>query len=143
MSLELEALETSFDLVAPHGDQLLDEYYDRFFAAAPETRPLFPEDMKKQKAKVLAMLGLLRKSLRNLDAAVPTLRALGARHATYGATADHFPISGSSLIGAMAAVAGDGWKPEYEQAWTAAFEVVAATMLEGAAAAEAELEAAA
>ena len=38
---------------------------------------------------------------------------------------------------------GDGWKWDYGQAWAAAFDVVASTILEGAAEAEAELEAAA
>jgi len=32
----------------------------------------------------------------------------------------------------MAAIAGQDCKPEYERAWNAAFEIVAATMLEGA-----------
>ena len=35
MSLDLEALETSFDLVAPRGDELMDEFYARLFMAAP------------------------------------------------------------------------------------------------------------
>ena len=42
MSLDLEALETSFDLVAPRGDELMDEFYARLFAAAPGGSPLFP-----------------------------------------------------------------------------------------------------
>jgi hemoglobin-like flavoprotein len=97
--------------------------------------------MQKQKNMLLAVLVLLRKSLRNLDAVVPTLRKLGAKHVAFGAQPEHYPVVGASLIGAMAAIAGDDWKPEYESAWGAAFEIVAATMLEGAA--EAELEAAA
>ena len=35
MTLDLEALETSFDLVAPRGDELMDVFYARLFAAAP------------------------------------------------------------------------------------------------------------
>ena len=77
MSADLESLETSFDLLAPRGDELMDEFYARLFAAAPAVRPLFPADMKKQKSMLLAALVLLRKSLRNLDAIVPTLRNLG------------------------------------------------------------------
>jgi hemoglobin-like flavoprotein len=76
MSLNLEALETSFDLVAPRGDQLMDEFYARLFAAAPAVRPLFPDDMRRQKTMLLGALVLLRKSLREL----------GARHVAYGAS---------------------------------------------------------
>ena len=141
MSLNLEALETSFDLVAPRGDELMDEFYARLFAAAPSVRMLFPRDMQTQKTMLLSALVLLRKSLRDLDAVVPTLRTLGARHVAYGARPEHYPVVGSVLIESMAAIAGPAWTPEFEQAWGAAFEIVAGTMLEGAA--EAELAAAA
>jgi len=136
MNLDLQALETSFDLVAPRGDELMDEFYARLFAAAPGVRPLFPEDMQRQKTMLLGALVLLRKSLRNLDAIVPKLRDLGARHVAYGARPEHYPVVGAVLIASMAAVAGDEWMPEHESAWGAAFEIVAATMIEGAAQAE-------
>ena len=136
MSLDLNALETSFDVVAGDGDALMDEFYSRLFAAAPGVRTLFPNDMKKQKTMLLAALVLLRKSLRDLDAIVPKLRELGARHVAYGARPEHYPVVGATLIASMAAIAGDHWKPEYEHAWSGAFDVVAAVMLEGAEQAE-------
>ena len=139
MSLDLEALETSFDLVAPRGDELMDEFYARLFEAAPAVKPLFANtDLKRQKAMLLATLVLLRKSLRDLDAIVPKLRELGARHVAYGAQPEHYPVVGEVLIGAMATVAGAAWKPEYEAAWVRAFGVVAGAMIEGAEAAELE-----
>jgi hemoglobin-like flavoprotein len=136
MSLDLEALETSFDLVAPRGDELMDEFYSRLFAAEPEVQSLYPRDMKKQKAMFLGALVLLRKSLRDLDKIVPALRAMGARHVAYGARPEHYATAGGILIEAMAVIAGPDWKPEYERAWSAAFDVVAGTMLAGAAEAE-------
>ena len=136
MTLDLQALETSFDLVAPRGDELMDEFYSRLFAAAPAVKPLFPADLKKQKTMLLGALVLLRKSLRNLEGIAPTLRMLGARHVAYGARPEHYPVVGETLIASMAAIAGEAWKPEYESAWGFAFELVAAAMLEGAAAAE-------
>jgi nitric oxide dioxygenase len=141
VSLDLEALETSFDLVAPRGDELMDDFYARLFIAAPAVKPLFPDDMKKQKTMLLGALVLLRKSLRNLDAIVPKLRELGARHVAYGAKPEHYGVVGATLITSLATIAGDDWRPEHEKAWNAAFGIVAATMLEGAA--QAELEAAA
>jgi hemoglobin-like flavoprotein len=132
MTLDLESVETSFDLVAPRGDELMDEFYSRLFAAAPAVRPLFPDDLRRQKTMLLAALVLVRKSLRDLDAIAPTLRSLGARHVAYGAKPEHYPLVGGALIAAMATVAGDGWTLEYELAWNDAFELVAATMLEGA-----------
>jgi hemoglobin-like flavoprotein len=70
--------------------------------------------------------------LRDLEAIVPKLRDLGARHVAYGAQPAHYPVVGQVLIAAMAEVAGPSWTTEYEQAWGEAFAVVAGAMLEGA-----------
>jgi hemoglobin-like flavoprotein len=135
--MDLDALETSFDLVAPKGDELMEIFYARLFAVAPAVQPLFAgSDMKRQQAMLLSALVLLRKSLRDLERVVPTLRNLGARHVAYGAKAEHYPVVGEVLIGAMATVAGEAWEPRFEAAWTEAFGVVAGAMLEGAAEAE-------
>lgn len=137
MHLELDTLETSFDLIAPRGEALVDVFYARLFAVAPAVEPMFAgTDLRRQKSMLLATLVLLRKSLRNLDAIVPALRGLGARHVGYGARPEHYPVVGEVLIASMADVAGHAWRPEYERAWAAAFDVVAGVMLEGAAAAE-------
>jgi hemoglobin-like flavoprotein len=136
MDLELHALETSFDLVAPRGDELMDEFYARLFEQAPAVVPLFAgSDLRRQKAMLLGMLVLLRKSLRDLNAIVPALRELGARRVAYGAQPAHYPVVGEVLITAMATIAGPAWMPEHESAWREALALVAAAMLEGATAA--------
>jgi hemoglobin-like flavoprotein len=133
VKLDAYALETSFDLLAPRGEELIDEFYARLFEAAPAVVPLFAAtDMKRQKAMLLGTLVLLRKSLRDLNAIVPSLRRLGARHVAYGAQPEHYPVVGQALIAAMATIAGTAWLPEYEAAWRNAFDVVAGAMLEGA-----------
>jgi hemoglobin-like flavoprotein len=137
MQLDVELLESSFDLVAPRGDELMDIFYARLFATAPAVTPLFEgTDLQRQKQMLLGTLVLLRKSLRNLDAIVPKLEALGARHVAYGAKAEHYMVVGEVLIASLAEVAGDTWRAEHELAWAAAFAVVADAMLNGAAAAE-------
>jgi hemoglobin-like flavoprotein len=81
---------------------------------------------------LLGTLVLLRKSLRDLDSIVPKLRELGARHVAYGAQPAHYAVVGEVLIASMAHIAGPAWRPEFEQAWAAAFTVVAGAMIEGA-----------
>jgi hypothetical protein len=39
MSLDLESLETSFDLVAGRGDELMDDFFARLFETAPSVKP--------------------------------------------------------------------------------------------------------
>ena len=133
MNLNLEALETSFDLVASRGDELMDVFYARLFAAAPAVKPLFAAtDLQRQKTMLLSTLILLRKSLRNLEAIVPTLHNLGARHVAYGAQPEHYPVVGEVLLSSMAEIAGPAWTTEYSRAWSEAFAIVAGAMLEGA-----------
>ena len=133
--MDLDALETSFDLVAPRGDELMDVFYARLFATAPAVEPLFAgTDMRQQKAMLLGALVLLRRSLRNLPAIVPTLHELGARHVEYGAEPSHYPVVGAVLIASMAEIAGPDWRPEYEDAWAEAYSIVSGAMLAGAAA---------
>lgn len=133
MNLDLEALETSFDVVAPRGDELMDEFYRGLFEAAPAVMPLFANtDLRRQKTMLLGTLVLLRKSLSDLNAIVPKLRELGARHVAYGAQPEHYPVVGEVLIAAMATVAGPAWRSEHERAWREAFGIVAGAMLEGA-----------
>src|SRR5215211_7453507 len=95
--------------VAPRGDELMDAFYSRLFTAAPAVKPLFAgTDLRRQKAMLLSALVLLRKSLRDLDAIVPTLRQLGARHVAYGAQPAHYPV----VAGAMLEGAADAQLPE-------------------------------
>jgi len=98
MELDLQALETSFDAVAPRGEELVDDFYNRLFETAPAVRPLFSHDMTRQKAMLLSALVLVRKSLRDLDAIIPTLHNLGARHVAYGAKPEHYPVVATTLI---------------------------------------------
>jgi hemoglobin-like flavoprotein len=142
MQLDLEALETSFGLVAPRGDRLMDVFYARLFAAAPAVKPLFAaSDFDRQKTMLLGVLALLPRSLRDPDALIPTLRQLGARHVAYGAEPGHYPVVGRVLVDSMAEVAGEAWRPAYERAWTAAFAIVAEAMMDGAAASALDLAA--
>jgi hemoglobin-like flavoprotein len=131
--MNIDALETSFDLVAPKGDELMEIFYANLFATAPSVEPLFAgTDMRRQRAMLLAALGLLRRSMRNLDAVLPALEKMGARHVAYGAEPEHYPIVGQVLIGAMQEVGGRFWRDEWTTAWEVAFAVVAGVMIAGA-----------
>lgn len=134
MPLDVEALERSFDLIAPRGEEFTDRFYRRLFAVEPSTRELFARvDMDTQKSSLLAALVTLRNSLRESSVIAPDLEELGARHVRYGARPEHYRAFGSVLLETMAEMSGSAWKPEYTAAWAEAFKVVQAIMLQGAA----------
>jgi hemoglobin-like flavoprotein len=133
MALQIDTLERSFDLIAPRGEELMDIFYARVFEIAPEAAPLFiGTDMAKQKEKLLSTLVLLRQSLRDIDAIVPSLKELGARHLDYGVAAEHYPVVGAALLWAMSCLGGADWAPEFTAAWSDAYAAVQSIMLSGA-----------
>jgi hemoglobin-like flavoprotein len=137
MTLEVEILETSFDTLAPRGEELVEVFYRRLFAAAPEVEPLFAgADMLNQRTKLLATLVLLRKSLHDLKGIAPRLRTLGALHVAYGARAEHYSVVANVLLDSMAELAGEAWTPQVAAAWRRALNFVAGVMLDGATEAE-------
>jgi hemoglobin-like flavoprotein len=133
-AIHVELLEESFDLIAPRGEELVAAFYRHLFAADPALQPLFARtDMPRQRSMLLAALVLVRKSLRNLDALVPALVALGARHHGYGVRPEHYAPVGAALLATMAEFGGAEWRAEYTAAWTAAYAMMRDTMLRGAA----------
>ena len=118
MNVDLQALSTSFDLVAPRGGDLMAVFYARLFAVAPAVRPLATTtDLERQKDLLLDVLVLLRRSLDDLPAIAPVLRRLGARHVAYGARPEHYPVVRDVLIAALAGAAWAAWRP-YQAAGT-------------------------
>jgi nitric oxide dioxygenase len=131
--LDITALETSFDLVAARREELVDRFYRRLFRDAPATRALFAHaDMRAQKRALLGALVALRRSLRDLSSIAPFLADLGARHARYGVSAEHYPVVGAALLETMAEVGGAAWQPFFTSEWARAYQMVAHIMIDGA-----------
>jgi hemoglobin-like flavoprotein len=142
MNLDVDTIETTFDLAAPRGDELVDVFYARLCAAAPAVQPPFAAtDIRRQKAMLLSALVLVRSCLRDTDALVAKLRQLAARHVAHGHAREHYIVVGEALIASLAEVAGEAWRPEHELAWGAALAVIAHEMVSGARDVEVDLAA--
>ena len=124
MSLNVELLESSFNLVAPKADELVSIFYDRLFREHPEVRPLFPEVMNEQKKHLVAALAAVIQNLRNPEGLTQILSELGLRHVDYGVQREHYPIVGQTLLASLAEIAGEAWSDELEQEWSNAYEAI-------------------
>ncbi len=51
---------------------------------------MFPEDMREQKKKLMAMLGLAVTNLHKPETVVPALQTLGRQHVSFGTQAAHY-----------------------------------------------------
>jgi len=124
----------SWKLLAPYSEQFGTAFYRRLFEIDPELRLLFASTiLEEQIHKLTTMLDLIVHWLDVPERLVPVLKQLGARHANYGVTDDHFAKVGSALIGAMEEQLGDRFTNEARSAWNEAYLLISALMRRGAA----------
>jgi hemoglobin-like flavoprotein len=120
---QIDLVQSTWTKVAPIADQAADIFYDRLFEIAPEARPLFAEDMTKQKRALMGMLATAVNGLKKLDTILPAVQALGERHVGYGTKDEHYDIVASALL----------FTGEVEEAWTKAYVTLATVMKDSAA----------
>ena len=95
-------------------------------------RPLFKDDLAEQKKKLVQMLAYCVGKLDAPDELLPAVRALGKRHVGYGVRDEHYDSVGAALLWTLETGLGAAFTPDVRDAWTAVYQVLAATMQEGA-----------
>ncbi len=122
---KIALVQGSFKKVAPIADTAADIFYARLFETTPEVRSLFPEDMTEQKKKLMQMLAIAVNGLTNLDAIIPAVKDLGARHNGYDVKPEHYDAVGASLIYTLGAGLGDDFTDETKDAWIETYGALA------------------
>ena len=103
-------------------------FYRRLFETDPSLRPLFKDDLELQAQKLARMLDAVVTRLDDLDAFVPLLREMGARHELYHVRDEHYQVVGDVLIETLAQALGRTFTAETEIAWATAYSLIAQTM---------------
>jgi len=131
LGLDVETLESSFNLLAPQGEELVRRFYNELFKRAPGVESMFDNVMPaEQQAKLLDSLKLVIDNVRNPQALAPALTTLGEEHQEYGALAEHYPIVSDVLVDTMKDMAGDVWNDTIDSAWRKALDVISKVMLD-------------
>jgi hemoglobin-like flavoprotein len=113
-------------------------FYARLFELDPDLRQLFKAgDLREQGLKLTAMITAAVNGLNRLDTIVPAVQALGRRHANYGVTDAHYETVAAALVWTLDQGLGDSFTPEVREAWVGVYGILAKTMKEAAALAEA------
>jgi hemoglobin-like flavoprotein len=132
-SQQILMVQDSFEQVKPIARDAAGLFYARLFELDPALKALFRGDLAQQGQMLMAMIGTAVAGLRDLPRLVPTLHALGARHVAYGVRPMHYETVGAALIWTLENGLGDSFKPAVREAWSAAYQLLANTMQEGAA----------
>ena len=132
---QITLVQSSFERLGPDLPAVTARFYQEVFERDPSLRPMFPSDMAELRVKFAQKLTEIVHAMPRLDELLSHTRALGARHVGYGVRATDYQTVGDSLIAAIAGVLGEEFDAATREAWELAFNIVAETMLEGAAAA--------
>jgi nitric oxide dioxygenase len=130
MTIDIERLEATLELVKPRANEFLESFYQNLFTDYPATQALFQRsDMKKQKIMLLNALAFTVNNLRDPEKLDQTLKDLGDRHVQYGALSEHYTLFGKSLLKTFEQYLGADWTPDTQTAWLGAYNAIAARML--------------
>ena len=132
---QITLVQASFARLGPDLPVLATRFYVELFGRNPALSALFTTDLAVQEVRFAEKLAEIVRSMPRLDELLGHTRALGARHAGYGVRAADYRTVGDALLAALAAVLGDSFDPPTHEAWDIAYNLVAETMLEGAASA--------
>ena len=132
---QITLVQSSFQRLGPQLPAMATRFYQELFARDPALRPLITTPLAEQEVKFAQKLTEIVHAMPRLNELLAHTRALGARHAGYGVRAADYQTLGHALLAALAAVLGDGFDASTREAWALAYNLVAETMLEGAAAA--------
>jgi hemoglobin-like flavoprotein len=140
---EKAAIKDSWRLVVPIAETAADLFYKKLFELRPEYRRLFPEDMRAQKRKLIAMLAFIVKSLDWPESAwretVPEeddlcliVLALGRRHSDlYHVPDSSYDAVGEALLWTLDYGLGKKFDTPTRAAWTHVYTLLALTMKMG------------
>lgn len=130
-------VKRSWRQVGDDAPRLAELFYTRLFEMAPPLRQLFQGDLKLQQQRLATMMGTLVEDLDRLEQVRPLLHDLGARHTRYGVTDAQYETFGDALMWAFQRVLWSDFTPDVEEAWRAAYRLMAEEMKAGAAEASA------
>jgi hemoglobin-like flavoprotein len=130
---QVKIILLTFSQVASNKDRVGQMFYERLFAIAPETRPMFKGDMAEQSQKLMDTLALAIGSLRDMPSLVATLESLALSHVDYGVRDEHYGTVGEALIWTLEKGLGEAFTRDAREAWTALYGEITQTMRRAAA----------
>jgi hemoglobin-like flavoprotein len=130
---QIALVQSSFQRLGPELPDMTARFYRQLFSRDPSLHALFTTDQALQEARFADKLTEIVRAMPRLGDLLELTRELGARHVGYGVRVSHYAIVGDALFAALGAVLGDHFDAATRDAWSVGYNLVAETMLEGAA----------
>lgn len=133
MTVDPALLRESWALVSDDFEKVASQFYGMLFSRYPQVRLMFPAAMDFQRDRLVNALTYVVLNLESdMENVVAYLRELARDHRKFEVRPEHYPVIGGCLVASMRANAGDAWKPEYDAAWMAGYDLIARVMIQAA-----------
>lgn len=126
-------IDASVPVLREHGPTITQTFYRNMFAAHPELTNLFNMGNQAsgvQQQSLAAAVFAYAANIDNAAALAPVVKRIVHKHASVGIRADHYPIVGFYLLGAIKEVLGDGATPSLIDAWSEAYSELAGALID-------------
>ena len=127
---QIALVRHTFAKVASMPDTVAALFYRRLFELDPSLKPMFKGDMTEQGRKLMQVIAFAVRALRDLDAVIPAVKALGRRHVGYGVKPEHYATVGAALLWTLERGLGQDFTPEVQDAWAAVYGLLVQTATE-------------
>ena len=133
---QVTLVKESWEKVKPISEQAAELFYGRLFPLDPSLRALFKGDMSEQGKKLMSTITLAVTSLDRLETILPTVQALGRKHAVeYEVPDSSYATVGEALIWTLGQGLGDDFTEDVKEAWLLTYTTLSGAMLSGKSAA--------
>jgi nitric oxide dioxygenase len=125
-------IDASVPVLREHGLAITRTFYRNMFAAHPELTNLFNMGNQAsgvQQQSLAAAVFAYAANIDNVAALAPVVERIVHKHVSVGIKADHYPIVGHHLLGAIQEVLGDAATPPLIAAWDEAYSALAAALI--------------
>jgi hemoglobin-like flavoprotein len=126
---EIELIRKSFDALWPIRRKLGEQFYDRFFELAPDTKSLFPSDMERQQLKLMDAIAAIVGALDKREMFQSIITHTGKKHSQFGVQPSHFVAFGDALIWGLQQQLGSAFTSQVKQAWIVLYDEVQTEMM--------------
>lgn len=132
-STALPYIDASVPVLRAHGLAITTTFYRNLFAELPELTNLFNMGNQANGAQQQSLASAVfayAANIRNPDALGPVVNRIVHKHVSVGIRAEHYPIVGRHLLGAIAETLGDAATPPLLAAWDEAYASLAALFIQ-------------
>jgi len=126
-------IDASVPVLRQHGIAITTLFYKNMFESHPELKNLFNMGNQangSQQQSLAAAVFAYAANIDNSAALAPVIERIVHKHVSVGIKAEHYPIVGSNLIGAIKGVLGEAATPELLAAWEEAYGLLADALID-------------